>query len=779
MTWRSARKHKGFTLINISGLSLGLSVCLLIFLWVQDEKRYDLFHVNIDRIAQVCSELTYSSGQRLTYTGSYFPLARILEMESPEVEKAVRLSVESGIPVRSGDKVFYNDTLMLADSGFFEIFSFPLLRGTAASVFSDRSSIVLTESMAEKFFGEEEAVGRVLNVNHAVDLKVTGILRDIPGRSSLRFDGVIPFSWSFEGEREPEHWGGNPLETWVLLRPGSDPGRAARSITAAVERHHPRDSGSEEKFFLHPLARRRLYSPTGGGLNVTLAIFSMIAALVLIIACINTMNLSTARSTARSKEVGVRKALGAGRLDLVQQFLGESLFTVGITLLVSIGLIALILPAFNHLTGKRLSLALLSDPGVAAGVLGIALVTGFLAGSYPAFYLSRLLPSHIFRGGMGRGGSNAAFRKVLVIVQFSLSITLTICTVVLYRQLGYLQDKDLGFDRDRLAVLRIGDDLQRRYESLKTELMNSPDISAVTRAMQNPVNIGSTVSAVDWEGRRPDEKIDFSWDYVHYDYFETLGLEIVRGRAFSRRYPSDQESGYIINQKAAEVMGMDDPVGQRLSVFRREGRIVGVVKDFNFQPLYHEIKPFIFILNPGVGANVFLRLSTGAASGVRSHIRAVLAELSPGHPVDLYMFDDILRNLIYVSEQRAAAAAVYCTILAVLISCLGLFGLAAFLAERKTKEIGIRKILGASSLRLSFMLSRDFTKWVLLANVIAWPVAYAVSREMLQRFAFRVGIGADIFLLSGLAALAVALVTVSYQSLRASSADPAVSLRYE
>ncbi len=777
MAWRNLIKRKEYSLINIFGLSLGLGLTLLIFIWVQDEIRYDRFHEKRGRIAQVYSRQTFSSGQQRISMGSYYPLARILEQESPDVATAVRIAFSSGIPIQKEDQVFYNDRICLADPGFFDVFSFILASGSPDGVFDDIHSIVLTGKMARKYFGNQDPIGQTLTVNNSVDLKITGILHDLPARSSLRFDCLIPFVWMFDGGKEPEHWGGNPLQTWVLVHPQTDYDAAARRITEIVAKHHPVE-GTEETFYLHPLARTHLYSPEGSGLHLTLTIFSLIAFLVLFIAGVNFMNLSTAQFAARSGEVGVRKVLGAKRSELIRQFMGESLLLTFFALWLAFLLIGLVLPLFNHILDRQLTLSILQEPPIMLGCLGIALLTGLFAGAYPAFYLSGMRPVNIFHRRL-RGAGSASFRKGLVIVQFALSIALFICTVVIFRQLDYFQTKDLGFNRENLVTLRIGDDLQSQYDSLKAQLLQNPDILAVSRALQHPMNIASTVSAVDWDGRNPDEKIAFNWDYIHFDYFKALELEFVQGRAFRVDYPTDLDGAYIINLTAARLMGMDDAVGRRLSVFRREGQIIGVVKDFHFQPLYHDIKPFVFMLRPDMGGNVFLRVRPGSLSGVREFVSGIVKDLSPHHPVNLSFFNDILMEYIYTAEQRMRTAAVYFTVLAVLISCLGLFGLAAFMAEQRTKEIGIRKIMGASAARLVVMLSGDFTKWVLIANAFAWPAAYFLSMKLLSRYAFRVRVGLEIFVLCGLAALFIALATVSYQSLRAASADPVHSLRYE
>jgi putative ABC transport system permease protein len=577
--------------------------------------------------------------------------------------------------------------------------------------------------------------------------------------------------------KEPVHWGGNPLNTYALLHRDVDRLEVGQKITAIVEKHAQWDTVNVA-FHLHSMTKKHLYSPGGGGLIQTLVIFSVIALFVLLIACVNFMNLSTAKATTRSKEVGVRKVIGARKIDLVRQFIGESLMISFITLVIAIFLLAALLPPFNELLGKQLSLRLLLTPFVALGFLGIALFTGALAGAYPALYLSAFQPGNILKG-LIRGGTRSSLRKILVVVQFSLTIIMIISTVVLFRQLGFVMSTDLGFDRKNMVVVQMSQQMQERFEPFRTDLLNNPQVQGVTRSLQGPWHIGSTVSAVDWDGKPPDESVSMHWDYVGYDYFDTFGMEIIDGRAFSREFSTDQKEAYIINEEALKMMGMESPIGKRLSVFRNEGQIIGVVRNFHFQPLYHEVKPFVFMLRPDSGSLAFARVRPENISGTLDHITKSMKKIDPNSQADLLFFNDVLTNYIYTTERQARKIAGYFTLLALLISSLGLFGLAAFMAERRTKEIGIRKIVGASVKDVVFMLSRDFTKWVLLSNIIAWPLSYFVMRKLLERYAYRTQIGWEIFLLSGLTAFIIALLTVSYQAIKAARANPADSLRYE
>lgn len=778
MTLRNIRKHTLHSVINIAGLSLGMAVCLLIFLWVQNEFGYDRFHVNRDEIAQVYSEMQYSSGSSQINMGSYFPLAKVLKNECPEVIDAVRYEFATGLLLRRGEKQFMNDIVGLADPTFFDIFSFPFIKGNPETALEENYSVVLTENMAKKYFGSENPVGKTLTLNNELDIQVTGIIENVPPQSSLQFDCIAPYLLCFAPDfKEPEHWGGNPLETYVMLHKEADHLEVEKKITSIVEKHAQWET-AKVTFHLHPLQKKHMYSPEGGGLIQSLAIFSAVALFVLFIACINFMNLGTAKAATRAKEVGVRKVVGARKTDLVRQFIGESLMLSLFTLVIAIALLAAFLPAFNELLDKQLSLRLLFKPVVALGFLGIALFTGALAGIYPALYLSAFQPGRILRG-LIRTGVKSSMRKTLVVVQFSLSIIMIISTVVVFRQMAYVMSTDLGFERENLVVLQMSQSTQRQFEPFRNDLLNHPQIVSMTRSLQGPWHIGSTVSAVDWDGKAPDESVSMHWDYVGYDYFETFDMEIIEGRPFSKEFPTDQKEAYIVNEEAVKLMDMDSPVGKRLSVFQNEGKIVGIVKNFNFQPLYHQIKPFVFMLRPGSGSLAFARIRPENISGTLEHIRNTFTKFEPDSLRDPMFFNDVLTRYIYTSEQQTEKISGYFTILAVLISCLGLFGLAAFIAERRTKEIGIRKVVGASMKDVVIMLSKDFTKWVLLSNVIAWPVAYFVMQKFFERYAFRTSIGPEVFILSGLVAFAIALLTVSYQALKAARANPADSLRYE
>ncbi|MFC2156461.1 ABC transporter permease [Acidobacteriota bacterium] len=781
MTYRTIRKHKVFSFINIAGLTLGMAVFLLILLWIRHEAGYDAFQKNRKEIAHVYSETQYSDGRSQTFYGSYYPLAKAVREECPEVKEAARFTTTTGVVIKYGDRISSSDRVGFADPGFFKIFTFPFLQGDPKFALAERFSTVLTESMAKKLFGSEDPLGKILNVNDTLDIQVTGIIADIPLQSSLQFDCVVPFILSFPPEfKEPEHWGGNPFQTYTLLYKGSKFSDVANKITEIAEKHSPGSVGTEIQFFLFPFSRMHLFSPDQGNLIQIIAIFSIIALFVLLIACLNFMNLSTAKAFTRAKEVGVRKAVGARKGDLVSQFIGESILLSLITLIFSLLLLALFLPTFNALMQKQLSLLELLNPAVIAGFLGVALLTGFFSGTYPALFLSSIQPSNIFRGKIQAGLKSTTFRKTLVVVQFSLSIFMIFSTLVINRQMHFIRTKDLGFERENLLIIpSTSEELRSHYESLKTDLLRDPGILSITQGLQGPWNIGSTVGALDWDGKNPEDKVLMHWDYVDFDYFKTFGMVLKEGRAFSREYATDKGQAYIINEEAAKLMGMESPVGQRLSVFRKEGQIIGVLKNFHFQPLHNKIKPFFFTMQPLWGSNIFMRITPDNIAGVREYVEGTIKGIDPNFNTRQIFFDDLLKDYIYTDEKQLGRVSGYFTFLAILISCLGLFGLTSFMTERRTKEIGIRRVMGASIFGMVFMLTKNFTKWVAVSNIIAWPAAYFVMERIMSRYAYRAGIGIEIFLLSGIIALVIAMFTVSLQTVRAARANPAQSLRYE
>jgi putative ABC transport system permease protein len=779
---RRLRLQKTYSLINIGGLALGLTACLFVFLWVQDEAGYDRFHKQAASIAQVYNIFDQGDGSRTVHMGSFYPLAAALKAECPEVKEATRVEVADGLVIRAEDRIFNNDSILLADPAVFKIFTLPFLQGNAETALADKFAIVLTERMARKYFGDGDPIGRTLRVNGEFDVQVSAVIRDIPAQSSLRFDAIVPFALQFAPSfEEPQHWGGNPLETWVLLSTGADRAAVGKKITAIVAPQF-KASGGRIDFHLHPLLRKRFQSPEGYSLIRMILLFSGMAIFVLALACINFTNLSTARASTRAKEIGIRKTVGARRSDIVRQFLGESLGTSFLALAAALILVALLLPNFNRMAGKELSFSVIQRASSIIGFLVITVFAGLAAGAYPAFALSSFQARRILAGRAGSGlRHSAGLRKALVVFQFALSLILVIGTTVVGRQIAFIKAKDLGFDRRNLVVFRMGPALAERFDSFKAELLGFPGIENVTAGFQNPVNIGSTVfgNAVDWTGKDPETRVTLNWDWVDYDYFETLKTTFASGRPFSRDFPSDLQGAFVINEAAAKLMGLGDPVGQRMRIFDQEGSIVGIVKDFHFRPLRFAIQPIVFRLRPSARSWAFVRIAPGSASASLKTMADAVRKIDPDTLFQSTFFDDMMIRSQYDIEQKIWTVSNYLTASAIFIACIGLFGLASFLTQQRTKEIGIRKIMGASASGLALKLAGEFLAWVTLAIVLACPLAYWVSLKILGIYAYRASVGAGLFVLACLATLAIAVLTVGSQALHAARSNPVDSLRYE
>jgi len=782
MLYRNFTRHKGYTLINVVGLALGMACCILIWIWIQSEWSMNRFHDNKDRLHRVYTETIFTDGRSEVSSSSFYPLARTLKESCPKVQQATRIAEKPALLVSFADKEFVENRVGYVDPDFFRMFSFPMKQGTPEGVFSDRLSVVLSESTALKYFGNRDPMGKVLKIGNHFDVRVTGIIQNMPASSSLHYDLIFPFPLYFGPDwQETNSWGGNPLETYVLLQKGTNISEAERNITAAVLEKATIPENLKVAMKLQPMIRIHLYDIQGGGLIRTLVLFGLVSAFVLLIACFNFINLTTARSANRAMEVGIRKVIGAQRKDLVKQFFGEMVLTSLAALVLALVLAAFGLPFLSRLAERELTLGSALNGTALVGLVVISIVTGLIAGGYPAVFLSSFRPASIIRGQLSKGSKGGTFRKVLIMIQFSISILLIITTLGVTRQLRFIRNMDLGLDRDNLLFVQMRGDMAAKYESMKNELLQHPGVKRVSRCVQNPAFIGSTVSKLDWDGKNPQERISMSWEYVDYDYFETMGMELAAGRWFSKEFSTDPKEAFIVNERAVEIMDKANPIGQRLQVFNQKGRIIGVVKNFHFQPLRHELAPLVIGMDPGwikSASNLLIRIEEENVQQTLDHIRAVGKKFAPEFPFQPYFFSEVL-DYHYRSERKTGKIISVFTVLAMLLSCLGLFGLASFLAEQRTKEIGIRKILGASASRITLSFILNFGRWVLLSNLIAWPLGYWFINRWLRDFAYRAGIGITVFVAAGAAAFILVLVTVGAQTLRAAMANPAKSLRYE
>ena len=778
---RNIRKHKAYSFINIAGLAMGMTLCILIFLWVQDELGFDRFHENRNQIYRLLST-DFAGDEIFRAAGVPSLLGPTLLEEYPEVVNSARAQVGwSNYFLHLGEKNFMQEKLATVDPAFFEIFHFPFLAGDPKTALLDKRSIVLTETLAKKAFGNEDPMGKVIQISND-DFTVTGVIEDLPADSHLQFDYAFPaINMADFRESKFDSWAYSQFATYIELKKNADPRALTDKISNIVTKHIPESKKvislqSLEDIHLHSKGINTwqiVYTPQG---NITYVyIFTLTALLILALACINFMNLATARAGTRIKEVGLRKVVGAVKRDLFKQFMGESLLFSFLAFVIAIILVKLLLPTFNILAGKQYILSFSSDPGVYLGLLGIVILTGLLSGSYPALYLSSFRPVNILKAvtpfSLKKSGT---MRKVLVVGQFAFSITLIVATVVISSQMRYIQSKDLGFNKDNIISLASYGALGRDYEASKNELMENPNVLSVCRGFPPSGGFGQTTN-VDWEGKNPANEFMIGSDMVDYDYLETFGMEMAEGRFYSREFPTDPEN-FIVNETAVKLMGLQSPVGKRFSLEGKEGQIIGVVKDYHGGSLHSPIQPKVLKFSEGFFT--FVKFRPGNVTEMVEYLKEKWEKFVPGLPFRYDFLDQSIADQ-YENERRIEKIFSYFTGLAVFIACLGLFGLASFMAERRTKEIGIRKILGARVLTIVLLLSKEFIKWVLLANIMAWPIAYFVARKWLQGFAYKINLGWGIFVFSSALALMIAVLTVSIQAFKAARSNPLDSLRYE
>lgn len=780
---RVIRRQKAFSLINISGLAIGLAVCMLIVLWVVDEWGFDRFHANAGRIYRVYrDESATQAGSTSALTPP--PMAAALKEDFPDIIRATRFGYWSKPLVSYGEKKFNEENYRNADPDFFAMFSFALLKGNPETVFTDPYSVVLTESTAAKYFGQENPVGKTLTVNNTYDVVVTGIMEDVPSNSSLKFELLSPFELLLKesiGENNGDNWGYNSFSTYVMLPESLSSLDLDTKLDGYLKKYDDEDTDNLE---LQPFPDIHLFSDLdhdmrGRGDIKYVWIFSALAVFVLLIAGVNFMNLSTARSANRAKEVGLRKVVGAGRSQLIRQFFGESVLMACFALIAALLLLELLLPYFNSLSGKNLTSPWRNNPMLLLGFLGLALVTGILSGSYPALFLSSFQPIRILKGTLRSTGASPLFRKFLVIFQFSLSVFLIIGTIGILRQLSYIKNLDLGFNREHIIHLSIHGELHDKYDAIREGLLQNPDVLHVTASMALPTDIQSTPGTPEWEGKDPETKMEIKADFVDYDYIETFDIPIVEGRSFSKEYATDMETAFIVNEEAVRRMGLAEPVvGKRFGFWNIDGQIIGVMKDAHFQSLLHKIEPLVFKMFRPWLRRLYVKFRADNISGTLSSLEKTWNQMNLGYPFEYRFLDEDFHDL-YESEAKLGTIFRSFAVLAVFIACLGLFGLASFVAEQRTKEIGIRKVLGSSTISIVSLLNREFLRWVIIANLIAWPISYFVMQQWVQKFAYREKITIGIFILAAMIGLAVALLTVSLQTLKAASANPVNSLKHE
>lgn len=774
---RNFRRNKSSFLINVVGLSIGMACSILILLWVVDELNYDRFHANSDRIFRVMEHQDYSD-EIFTTTSTPGILAPALKEEVPEIEYATTYTWNMNYLFTKDDKSLKENGIY-ARPDFFHILTIGLEAGNRNELLTNPYSVVISQDLAQKYFGSENPVGQSVTINQDEVHTVTGVFRKLPDHSSLQFDYVLPFEDWLKNNEWATEWGNNGPRTIVSLHKQADAAAVSDKIKNFIKE---RNEGSVVEMFLYPFADLYLYGRfvdgkvTGGRIDYV-RLFSVVAVFVLIIACINFMNLSTARATRRAKEVGIRKSIGAGRGSLVGQFIGESLIITFTSLLAAGLLVELFLPVFNELAGKEIAVNY-TDPIYLLIFAGIALITGLVSGSYPAFYLSSFEAVKTLKGTIRSSAGEVFARKGLVVFQFALSVILIVSTIVVYNQIQYTQTKNLGYEKENLIYFPTNEgNLNNRWDAFRQELLAHPGVKQVSRSSHTFLGRNSNTSGVEWPGKDPESLVLFEAIRADYELVETLGFRMAEGRSFSREYGTDSTK-VILNEAAIEVMGMEEPVGQTISFWGDNREIIGVVEDFNYQHLRNNVEPLFMILNPQNTWNGFVRLQSDGMNRTIRELESIYKQFNPDYPFD-YKFMDQQYAALYKSEMRVGDLAKYFSLFAILISCLGLFGLSAFTAEQRTKEIGIRKVLGASVQNLVLLLSKDFTRLVLISIVIALPVSWWLMNQWLSDYAYRIEIRWWMFALSGAAAITIAWATVSWQSIKAALMNPVESLKSE
>jgi len=789
---RNIKKYKGYSFINIVGLSVGMTCCFLIMLWVYDELSFDRFHKNADNLYKVEQDYFYSGETYHVYPTPY-PMGPALKAEVPEIVEQSRYASLGNVLFRHKDKVFFENRVNAVDPSFLQMLTYPFLSGSPETALSGSHSVVLSEEIASKYFDTDNPIGKVITLDNEYSFTVTGVFKNAPTNSFLQFDILLPFDFTEETGQYQDSWRSNSIITLVQLHDDASIPEVNTKITEIRHRNvadsltDPEslrrfDEAPMTQVMLIPLTdvhlRRNSGSDQQSSVMTYIYVFTVIAFVILFIACINFMNLATARSAGRAREVGVRKVVGAMKTNLIKQFYSESILQACLALFFAVLLTTSVLPQFNALVGKEFAIKSLLNFKFVISMIAITLMTGVFAGSYPALFLSSFQPAKVLRGAFSGGVKSGLFRKTMVLIQFTLSIFLIIGTGIVYRQMNYMQNMELGYDKEQVIYIPLRGDTRESYEVFKEKLRGDADILNVSGSWLWPAYIGADSGGAEWEGKDPELDIRVCFNVVDFDYVETMKIEMVEGRGFAKTFTSDSSGAFLINEKLLRIMGKESAINERFNFWGIDGTIIGVMKDFNFKSLHSEIEPLAITVNTNSIEYALIRLASGdIPEGIKT-VQSAWEKVFPNYPFEYHFLDQALETN-YQNERTTRTLVQIFAILALLIACLGLFGLASFTAEQRTKEIGIRKVLGASIPTVVFLLSKEFTRWVLIANVTAWPVAYFLMTGWLQKFAYRMNLGMGIFIISGLLAFGIALLTVSFQSIKVALAAPVDALRYE
>jgi putative ABC transport system permease protein len=785
IAFRNLLRNKGFSTINIAGLAIGMAAAILILLWIQNEVSYDDFHENKDKIYEVWHRKSING--EIDCSGRISaPAARAIETDLPEVERAVRTDQGRSHLFSFGDKKIIKEGLAV-DTGFLQMFSFPMLKGNPFTALNETNSIVLTEETAQSLFGGEDAIGKILKLDNRETFTVTGILKDLPDNTRFDFEYLLPYSSIKYEEGEDLGWGDNSTPTYVMLKPDADYASATSKIKFLRQKYAKGSKEMKWELFLYPLERWRLYSSftdgveDNGGRSRFVKLFGIIAGFILLIACINFMNLSTARSEKRAKEVGIRKVVGAQRRSLIAQFIGESILIAFFAGIVALIIVQICLPGYNQFTGKELFINL-GNIYTWIAFIGFILFTGLLAGSYPAFFLSSFQPVKVLKGTFRKVNAVITPRKALVVLQFTFAIILIICTIIVKRQIDYASSRDTGYSKDNLIYVSVSEDIANNYSLIKNELLALGVAKSITKTNAPITERRSDGWGQKWEGKDPNDNTSFARYLADEGLGATVGLKFIQGRDFDlKQFPTDS-TGLIINESALKVMKFKNPIGQTVKDLGIKWHIVGVVKDFILASPYEPIEPLLIcgakskFLNFNI---VQIKLNGNNATDENlKQAEAIFKKYNPDYPFDYKFIDEDYAKKFDNEQMQGTLAAIFSG-LTIFISCLGLFGLAAYMAENRIKEIGIRKVLGATTAGITALLSKDFIRLVIISFIVAAPIAYWGMSEWLMDYTYRISINWWMFIVAGVLVILIAVITVSFQAIKAAMANPVKSLRAE
>jgi putative ABC transport system permease protein len=774
VAWRGLRRNRLLTLTNIAGLALGMVCSLLTILYVRHQVSFDRFHEKGDRIFRLRESDPRNTNYPI-HSMTPAPLGPALQAECPDIESYVCVE-EAPFFVSYGEMRFREYPVLLADSNFFEVFSFPLVRGNPDDVLKNPDSVVISENIAKKYFGDEDPLGKILilGLDSRFDFRVTGVAKNVPANSELPFRLVVPFLQIDKLNGWPclENWHAHNWSTYLLLRENSSVLNVSQKIRDFFPR---RDPDSTTSLLLQPLSSIHFENPSQVRYMI---FFSAVAVLILFSCCINFTNITVAQASARAKEIGLRKVVGAMRPDILRRFLGESVFTALLALPLSVLLVQLLLPSLNRLSNSTIQISYLKNWPTLVGFLGVAILVGLMAGSYPAFYLASFRPVESLKGTVVRGAHRSALRNLLMIFQYAASAFLIIGTLIVYRQLEFMKNRDMGYSyKDVISVPLYGQKSRKNIEAIKNELRQNPNILDVAAASTSLPTFGTGNMSAEWEGRLENQELYFSEMSVDEDFIKTYGLLLVQGRGFSNKTPSDVRGAYILNETAVKALGWKEPLHKWFKL-RARGVVIGVVKDFNFMSLQHNVRPLVLYFDPFFFSTLSVRVSDKNIPAALDFIKRTVAAFDPQVPFDYTFLEDRYRRM-YQTETKMSQMFSALALIAIVIATLGLQGISSLVVAQRTKEIGIRKVLGAPAARILTLLSREFILPIIIANGFAWPLAYWVMRRWLQGFPFRTGPNPLIFFMAGALTLAIALATIGFKTIKAARANPVDSLRYE